>query len=215
LWYLLIIMTVSLSFSGLVYRVVTSEFQSRFDAIERRLYLQGRGLVPPGGRVQLFVEDLTEARQRVFLVLLYVNGVILVFSAFAGYFLAGKTLSPIEMVVEEQKRFAADASHELKTPLTALQTAIEVALRDKKLNLAAARNVLKESLDDVENLKKLANGLLSLARYQQGNNNLVKEKVDVKKLVKTVYGKMTPLAKKKKIKWYIGLKAGKKGGEAR
>jgi len=51
-----------------------------------------------------------------------------------GYFLAGKTLKPIENMLEKQKRFVSDAAHELRTPSTAAKTELEVALRDKKLS---------------------------------------------------------------------------------
>lgn len=134
-WYLLFIMAISLSFSAFIYRGVTLEFQRRLSAIEHRLELRRHGFVPPAGRAQFFVQDLEEARQRLWLILIYTNGAIFLFSAIAGYFLAGRTLKPIEQSLEEQKRFVAEASHELKTPLTALQTSVEVALRDQKLGL--------------------------------------------------------------------------------
>jgi two-component system sensor histidine kinase CiaH len=191
-WYLLIIMTISLSFSGVIFRSVTREFQRRLNLIERRLDLRGRGFNPPVGQTRFFIQDIKESRQKVLFILLYTNGVIFAFSALAGYFLAGKTLSPIEEVVEEQKRFVADASHELKTPLTALQTSIEVALRDKKLKL--------------KDLKKLTNSLLSLARYQQ-DNNFTKERLDLKDVIENVYKKISPLAKKKKIQLKIKTKS--------
>ena len=57
-----------------------------------------------------------------------------VLSAIASYFLAKRTLRPIENAMAAQARFTADASHELRTPLAAMKTEIEVALRDKKMN---------------------------------------------------------------------------------
>src|SRR3989338_10905472 len=168
-WYLLIIMAISVAFSIVIYRSVTSEFHRRLNAIELRLELDRYGFRLPPGQEQYFLQDLVQAKHRVFLVLLYTNGVILVCSAVAGYFLAGKTLAPIERAMEEQKLFVADASHELKTPLTALQTSIEVALRDKKIDLKSALFTLKDSLNDVKSMTSLTNDLLSLTRYQQNN----------------------------------------------
>ena len=129
----------------------------------------------------------------------YRNGVILLFSGVGGYYLAGRTLQPIESALEEQKRFVADASHELKTPLTALQTSIEVALRDKKLNLKNARKILKESLDDIGNLTSLSNNLLILARMQSNDQSLVLQKVEMKNLIEEVIKKFKPMAKKKGV----------------
>ncbi len=199
-WYLLIIMAISLSFSAFIYRSVTIEFQRRLDAIEGRLQLRQLGFGPPPGHEELFIEDILEARKRLILILLYTNGAIFVLSGIAGYFLAGKTLAPIEDTLEEQKRFVADASHELRTPLTALQTSIEVSLRDKKLGLTEAKKVLRESLDDIGNLTSLSNNLLTLTRYQQNGMNLTYERLNIKTLIENVYKKLAPLAVKKKIK---------------
>jgi len=53
-------------------------------------------------------------KTRIIFALLTVNGVVLVLSGAFGYLLAGRTLKPIQNMVEEQNRFIADASHELK-----------------------------------------------------------------------------------------------------
>jgi len=124
-WYLLIIMLISALFSLVIYRGVTLELEMRFSLIEQRFEMQNfRMNHPPLSSPPLFEEDLATAKRRVLMMLLYINGVILVFSGGAGYFLAGRTLGPIENALEEQKRFVADASHELRTPLTALKTSI-------------------------------------------------------------------------------------------
>jgi two-component system sensor histidine kinase CiaH len=196
-WYLAIIMFISLSFSAFIYSSVTLEIQNRFSIIERRLELRPDGFGPPSGQVEYFIEDLEASRNRILLVLLYTNITILFFSAVAGYFLAGKTLTPIEKSMEEQRRFVADASHEFRTPLTSLQTSIEVALRDKKMDLNDAKDVLKGSLGDIENLTSLSNYLLGLARFQ--NNSLSKASLNIKDVVKKVEKQIAPIAKSKNI----------------
>lgn len=148
--YVTIIMLVSFSFSTFLYRSISSDFQRRLNVIEQRLNEE----TPRGWRMQkpvhdYFLQDLHDARTGLVLMLIYANGMIFLLSSAAGYYLAGQTLTPIERAMNKQKRFIADAGHELKTPLTALQTSIEVALRDKKLNLKDAKKVLKEGLDDV------------------------------------------------------------------
>ncbi len=198
-WYLVIIMAISLSFSAFIYHSVSLEFERRLNVIENKLDLPHQGLGPPPGRTEFFIEDIQKARKEILILLAYTNAVILGISAAAGYFLAGKTLAPIEKAMEEQKRFVADASHELKTPLTALQTSIEVALRDKKLKLKDAKKTLQGSLTDIDKLTNLSNNLLALARMQQNGQNLVFEKVNIKKVVDEIAQKFTPLAKKKKV----------------
>jgi len=200
LWYLVIIMTVSVSFSAIIYRGVAIELERRFNTIQSRLQLRRAIFIPaqPNQQIISFIEDLEDSKKRVVLILGYANIVILVFSAVAGYFLAGKTLRPIESAMKEQKRFVADASHEFKTPLTSLQTSIEVALRDKKLNLKESKTVLKESLNDIQSLTKLSNYLLSLAKFQE-NNSFPKERVEAAEVVSKSIKRISPLAKKKKI----------------
>jgi len=128
-------------------------------------------------------EDLQGAKRQLLFMLLFANAIILIFSAGAGYFLAGRTLRPIEVMVEEQNRFVADASHELRTPIASIRVSTEVALRDDKLSLEEAREVLAGNNKDLDNLQKLAEDLLNLAKYQEGNINLDFQKVNIKEII--------------------------------
>ena len=192
-----IIVAISIAFSLFIYRMVSVEIQQRLSLIERRLNPPQRIYLPPTTQNMMFIEDLREVEDRVLIILIYTNVVILIFSSLAGYFLAGLTLHPIENAMEEQKRFIADASHELKTPLTALQTSIEVALRDKKIDLKSALFTLKDSLNDVKSMTSLTNDLLSLTRYQQNNLKESFARVNLKDIVETSVNKIRPLGKSK------------------
>lgn len=206
-WYLIIIMVISLSFSVVIYTGVRNELQRRFQQIELRLNLNPVGLRANRGQaLEALYEDYDEARAKVLLLLTYANSTILIFSALAGYYLAGKTLTPIESALEEQKRFVADASHELKTPLTALQTLIEVSLRDKKLRLKDAKQTLEDSLEEIEHLRTLSNDLLMLARSQNVSQPIEKSPVDVSEIVNDVIKHLNPLATKKKVKLMSSVK---------
>lgn len=160
-WYLLIIISISSAFSVVIYKMLTSE-------VDRLLAIQQirmeRQFVP--ARVYIDPELVAEVKNRLIIMLLSVNGVILVTSGVLGYILAGRTLQPIEVALEEQNRFIADASHELRTPLTAIKTEIEVALRDKHLSLAAAKTYLASNLEEIDKLKNLTNNLLTLSRVK-------------------------------------------------
>lgn len=198
--YVTIIMLVSFSFSAFLYRSISSDFQRRLNVIESRLSEKApRGWRMQGPVHEYFLQDLHDARTGLFLMLTYANGMIFLLSSAAGYYLAGKTLTPIEKAMNKQKRFIADAGHELKTPLTALQTSIEVALRDKKLSLKDAKKVLKEGLDDVGGLNKLANDLIKMTLYQTGQN-FTREKVNVKHIVTGMRKKINPIAKERGVK---------------
>jgi heavy metal sensor kinase len=69
----------------------------------------------------------------------------------------------IQRVVEGQRRFVADAAHEIQTPLTALKGNLEVAFR-KTRNATEYRDILISNLGAVERLINLCRSLVTLAR---------------------------------------------------
>lgn len=217
-WYLLIIMVISLSFSGVIYRVLTLEL----DRVERTQRLRIERGLPERLRAIPFEQQdelprffqldhaiIEEAKNRLVLFLALINLGILATSALAGYFLAGKTLAPIENSLEEQKRFVADASHELRTPLTALKTSMEVGLRDKKMSLDQARDLVKDNLEEINSLQSLSNELLSLTRYQSNGHSLSFKEVDISTIIEKAVKKVAALAKEKEIELKWEVRSGK------
>lgn len=204
-WYLLIIMAVSVSFSAVIYRAISAELDrfSRMQQlrIERRL----RSDIPlpfsdDGTPLTFDDPELVEnARHRVILVLLTINGSILVLSGLLGYMLAGQTLQPIQNMMDEQNRFISDASHEFRTPLTAMKSTLEVHLRDKSLTLANAKKVLKENIEDVNTLQSLSDSLLTLAQYQKQNGQEKPETVHIDTIIDDAIKRVTPMANEKEI----------------
>lgn len=200
-WYLLIIMLVSMVFSFAIYNGINREFGRFESAQELRLERERSTLLPLQSRGSRIFDPLmiSQAREHLTLTLILLNLGILVISGFAGYFLAGKTLKPIKEMVDEQNRFITDSSHELRTPLTSLKTTIEVALRDKNLNLYSAKKLLKSNLEDVDSLQILSDDLIKLAQSQNPNGNFVFENVSVAEILSAAIDKIKPLAGKNKI----------------
>ncbi len=66
-----------------------------------------------------------------------------------------------------QRRFVADASHELRSPLTVLKGSMDVALRRER-DPAEYRQVLESSREEVDRMAALADNLLTLARTDSG-----------------------------------------------
>ena len=196
LLYLLIIAFISISFSAVIYNDFAYELQSRLSRAETRLQILA---VPKQVTQKLLEDELNVAKRVIILRLLVLNCAILFISGAGGYFLAGRTLLPIEEIVEDQKRFVADASHELRTPLTSLKTEIEVALRDKKMVTKDVKKLLSSNLTEIDRMKDLTNYLLSLSRYE-GGSDLVMETLDLFDILSEAIEKNSPIAKKKKIK---------------
>jgi heavy metal sensor kinase len=76
-------------------------------------------------------------------------------------------LARLEVAFAQVRRFSADASHELKTPLTVLKGEIEVALRNPR-DPAEYQRVLGSVLEEVESMARLVDDLLLLSRADAG-----------------------------------------------
>lgn len=210
-WYLLMIMIVSLLFSTVVYRALTLEFE-RFERMQRVRIQQKleteQALPPPPDNLRPRIravliggpspELIQEAKQRLLIILASVNTGILLIAGGVGYFLAGRTLHPIQDMVDEQNRFISDASHELRTPLTALRTSLEVYLRDKSPAITDARQLISDSLQDVEQLQSLTDSLLQLSQFQKPETPPL-EAIQIKDILKSALRKVKPLALTKNI----------------
>jgi two-component system sensor histidine kinase TctE len=73
-------------------------------------------------------------------------------------------LARLDKALTLQSRFIADAAHQLKTPIAALRTELELALREE--DPARARQSLGSAHAGLERLSRLASQLLSLARNE-------------------------------------------------
>jgi two-component system OmpR family sensor kinase len=84
------------------------------------------------------------------------------------------------------RRFTADASHELKTPLAVLRADVERAMTE-----SSSQNerlvALEEALQEVRRMTDLVESLLTLARADEGRFDLHREPVELQPLVQEVY----------------------------
>lgn len=154
-------MILSVTFSAWLYTEATREVRTGLNAQLLRPYSN----MLPRDEVNKYLDDQYNASKfRILGSLALLNVGVLAAGSFISYFLARRTLHPIEEALMAQNRFTADASHELRTPLTTMKTEIEVALRDKDLSVSDARDLLKSNVEEIDRLSKLSNDLLVLAR---------------------------------------------------
>ncbi len=197
-WYLLIIMSVSLAFSAVIYRAADRELerfaQAQREKFEKRVVIPGFTSDVRMSPVYLIDDELLDlAMERILQNLIFINLGILGLASFLGYYLSGKTLAPIQEMMGRQYRFVTDASHELKTPITAIKTILEVAKRDKNLDLTEAKQIIDDSLAEINRMQVLTEGLLELANKQRSpkmTTMLVKPVVDSAiKIIKPIVAK--------------------------
>jgi signal transduction histidine kinase len=81
------------------------------------------------------------------------------------------------------RRFVADASHELRTPITALRTFFELLLGVAEHDPAAQREFLAESQGQIDRLERITENLLNLSRLEGGLVALQVEEHDLADLV--------------------------------
>jgi signal transduction histidine kinase len=91
-------------------------------------------------------------------------------------------LERLQSASDRQRRFVADVSHELRTPLTRLRTAIEVNLREPSSDPA---ETLQMVLGDVDDMQRLIDDLLFLARSDTRRAAPRREPTDLDVLVET------------------------------
>jgi signal transduction histidine kinase len=90
-------------------------------------------------------------------------------------------LDRLESSAAAQRRFVADASHELRSPLAVLQATLEVALAHPEGSAWPA--VASDALDEARRLHRLVEDLLVLARGEEGNQAKRWQAVDLDELV--------------------------------
>ena len=74
----------------------------------------------------------------------------------------------LKALVEAQKRFVADASHELRAPLTAIQGNLEILTRFKNMKPKDREEAMTEAVREAQRLSRLVNDMLALARGDAG-----------------------------------------------
>lgn len=83
------------------------------------------------------------------------------------------------------RRFTADASHELKTPLAVLRADVERAMSESSQNERLV--ALEEALHETTRMADLVESLLTLARADEGRFDIHREPIELKPLVEDVY----------------------------
>jgi two-component system sensor histidine kinase CiaH len=176
-WYLIILMAISIVFSFAIYEITSNEVETRLQHFEVNLQNSGFMGAPPDSLRQ---KQSGQASADIAVNLLYANLFILIAGGTGSYFLARRTLRPIEEAHNAQARFSSDASHELRTPLAVMKTEIEVALRDKESTEEELRDVLSSNLEEVEKLTQLSSMLLTLSKLE--HDKLEVKEFDITKL---------------------------------
>lgn len=106
-------------------------------------------------------------------------------------------LQRLAEALEKERRFTDDAAHELRTPLAALKTQAQVALRASDEN--ERRRALQQILQGVDRATHLVEQLLTLARLQDDPSRLQREPIQLTRLLAELIAELAPQAMARNI----------------
>jgi len=111
---------------------------------------------------------------------LLLGGLLAILGATAvGAIYAQRALVPIRESLRRQREFAADASHEFRTPLAVIRSSVEHLERHRDEPVRAVGEALHDITDEVEHLTALVGDLLLLARSDSGVVELERQPLDL------------------------------------
>jgi signal transduction histidine kinase len=93
--------------------------------------------------------------------------------------------------------FLSTVSHELKTPLTAIKTAIGLLGESRALRSPTEERLLRNMQRNEERLSALVSDLLDMARLESGQMTLSQQTLDVSEIVQEAVNIIRPLAESK------------------
>lgn len=106
----------------------------------------------------------TEAIYFQFRVYIGLAFIILILILILCDYLARRAILPVDEAIRTQQQFIADASHELKTPLTVILANLDIIASNKDLTVREAERWLDNTKSETKRMSKLVNEMLFLAR---------------------------------------------------
>jgi signal transduction histidine kinase len=170
---------------------------------ERKFELHGERFTLADGKtyVAVAVADRVELEdQYASLIMRFAAAAALAILAISavGWFLARKSIEPIERNLALLRQFVADAAHELRTPVSVLRSRADVTLQ-KERDTAAYVDALTAVGLESERMGRIVNDLLMLARADAGERAIAPGKVYVDDVAVDAVGSVRVLAERRGV----------------
>ena len=118
-------------------------------------------------------------------------------------------LEEVKLINKTKSEFISAVSHELRTPLTSIKGYASLLITGK---LGAVPEAVKERLEKInahsDNLVKMVNNLLDIARIESGRAEMKMEKCDITAIIETARDLLTPQMKEKNLQWKTDIGKG-------
>jgi heavy metal sensor kinase len=109
------------------------------------------------------------------------------------------TFARLETAFAQQKQFASDAAHELRTPVSVILTQTQTAL-NREREAASYRQTVEVCQRAAQRMRKLIESLLALARFDAGQEVLKRLRFDLAKTARECADLVQPLADERGVK---------------
>lgn len=118
-----------------------------------------------------------------------------------------ETLERLECSFDQLRRFTADASHQLRTPLAAMRAVGEAGLRGE-VPAESLRETIASMLEEADRLASLTADLLTITRAEAGQLPLRRERLDIGTIVQEIAETLRPLAEEAGLALACDVEAG-------
>lgn len=112
--------------------------------------------------------------------------IFIVLSISASFILSKKMMKPIIHSWNKQAEFVENASHELRTPLTIIQNKLELLLTAPQERISDRFENIALSLSETRRLSKLTSDLLTLARADSAETQIMKQSIHIDTIIRSV-----------------------------
>ena len=163
----------------------------------------GRSYTVTENKYQIMFLDVTGYKKTLLQLLttLVSVGLIMLFAIFIiSFYFANRVIKPISEAWERQKQFVADASHELKTPISIINANCDALLANKEETIQSQIKWLDYIKIGTDRMTKLINDLLSLAKMEDMRFAIQKVTFNMSSAVNDVISSMEAVVVEKDIK---------------
>jgi signal transduction histidine kinase len=130
---------------------------------------------------------------KLILVLVPIGLGALLLAAVGGLLMARRAMRPVQETFDRQRAFIADASHELKTPLTLIRADAEVLARNPAL--ADDRELAEDLVAETDRMNGVLSNLLLLARLDAGKVAIDQKPLDLGVIINETVSRFSKLAR--------------------
>lgn len=136
--------------------------------------------------VLLNISSEENLKIRLIQIFILVGFISLIFLLIISIFLTNKSIEPIKETFDKQKQFIADASHELKTPLTIIKTNTSLLMSNPEDIIKNQSKWIKYIESQSDRMSKLVNEMLSLAKLDVEENKLMFSTLNLSNIIESM-----------------------------